>query len=64
MLTTFLLIFIFSQSDISSILKDFIIALWHYIVDFVPLSLALGKYNPGKQFLTDWTYYYWAFWLA
>ena len=24
----------------------------------------MGNYDPGKEFLTDWTYYYWAFWLA
>ncbi|MFD2433563.1 BCCT family transporter [Mesonia maritima] len=46
------------------ILKNFGLAFYHYVVDFIPLSLALGKYNPGENFLTDWTYYYWAFWLA
>ncbi len=63
-LTTLLLIFVFVQGDISQILKNFVIALWHYIKDFIPLSLALGPFDPGKSFLTNWTYYYWAFWLA
>ncbi|MGX1023640.1 BCCT family transporter [Psychroflexus sp. MBR-150] len=63
-LTTLLLIFIFVQSDMLVIIKTFSSALWQYIKNFVSLSLALGNYNPGKTFLTDWTYYYWAFWLA
>ncbi|EIJ39786.1 choline-glycine betaine transporter [Galbibacter orientalis DSM 19592] len=63
-ITLLLLVFVLSQSDILLILKQFINALFQYLKDFIPLSLALGKYNPGKQFLTDWTYYYWAFWLA
>lgn len=62
--TVLLLVFIFVQSDISGILANFFMAGYHYILDFFPLSLALGKYNPGKSFLTTWTYYYWAFWLA
>ena len=64
LLTTLLLLFVFIQSDLIGILKDFILALWQYIKDFVPMSLAWGDYNPGKLFLTNWTYYYWAFWLA
>ena len=64
LLTTFLLVFIFLQTDIVNVLKSFILAFWQYLKDFVPMSLAYGDYNPGKQFLTDWTYYYWAFWLA
>ncbi|SHI40767.1 glycine betaine transporter [Mesonia phycicola] len=63
-LTSLLLLFIFLQNDMLLILKNFGIATYQYIIDFVPLSLALGNYNPGKQFLTDWTLYYWAFWLA
>ena len=52
------------QSDILSVIYQFFNALFHYIIDFIPLSLAYGRYNPGEAFLTDWTYYYWAFWLA
>ncbi|KAA1245660.1 BCCT family transporter [Aquimarina sp. RZ0] len=59
-----LLIFVLIQSDILAILSQFITSLYHYIVDFIPLSIAYGNYNPGEKFLTDWTYYYWAFWLA
>lgn len=62
--TIALLLFVFLQSDVFLIAKQFINAIYRYIIDFVPMSLALGDYNPGEKFLTDWTYYYWAFWLA
>ncbi len=63
-LTFFLLAFVFVQSDMVLIFSNFVLATYHYIIDFIPLSIAYGDYNPGKEFLTDWTYYYWAFWLA
>lgn len=63
-LTLLLLAFVFVQSDILAVFQSFFAALYHYLIDFIPMSLALGSYNPGEQFLTDWTYYYWAFWLA
>ena len=63
-LTLILLAFVFVQSDMSLIFSNFLSATYHYIVDFIPLSIAYGNYDPGKEFLTDWTYYYWAFWLA
>ncbi|MEH6406140.1 MAG: BCCT family transporter [Leeuwenhoekiella sp.] len=63
-LTIALLLFVFVQCDIPAVLKQFFISLYRYIIDFIPMSLAMGKYNPGQAFLTDWTYYYWAFWLA
>ncbi|WP_037319294.1 BCCT family transporter [Salegentibacter sp. Hel_I_6] len=63
-ITFFLMLFVFLQVDILNVFSHFFESFYRYIIDFVPLSLALGKYNPGKEFLTDWTYYYWAFWLA
>ena len=62
--TLLLLFFVFFQIDLLGSLERFGISLYHYIIDFIPLSLAMGAYDPGKKFLTDWTYYYWAFWLA
>ncbi|MCB0374316.1 MAG: BCCT family transporter, partial [Sinomicrobium sp.] len=59
-----LLFFVFFQSDVPRIVQRFFLALYHYVIDFIPMSIAYGDYNPGKAFLTDWTYYYWAFWLA
>ncbi|MAW95740.1 MAG: glycine/betaine ABC transporter [Leeuwenhoekiella sp.] len=63
-ITLILLTFVFAQSDIPETLRKLGLASYHYIIDFIPMSLALGKYNPGIAFLTDWTYYYWAFWIA
>ncbi len=63
-ITVGLLFFVFLQSDILSVATRFLTSLFHYVVDFIPLSLAYGEYDPGEAFLTDWTYYYWAFWLA
>jgi len=63
-ITIFLMLFIFFQIDIGKVFSQFFESLYRYIIDFVPLSLAMGNHNPGKEFLTDWTYYYWAFWLA
>ncbi|GAB3231079.1 BCCT family transporter [Algoriphagus aestuariicola] len=45
-------------------LKDFILGLEAYLIDFIPMSLNLGKAKVGDEFLRDWTYFYWAFWLA
>ena len=64
LVTLALLLFVFAQGEMVYFLKQLAIAGFAYIKDFIPLSLAIGKYNPGEQFLTDWTYYYWAFWLA
>lgn len=63
-ITTALLLFIFLFSDIAGIFESFFNSFYHYLIDFVPMSLAFDKYDPGKPFLTEWTYYYWAFWLA
>ncbi len=63
-ITIGLLFFVLLQSDILSVTTQFTTSLFYYIVDFIPLSLAYGQYDPGEAFLTDWTYYYWAFWLA
>ncbi|NJB72714.1 glycine betaine transporter [Saonia flava] len=63
-ITLLLLLFIFFTSDIRAILVSFVKTIYHYLIDFIPMSLALGSYNPGIDFLTDWTFYYWAFWLA
>lgn len=63
-ITLVLLLFIFFTSDMTAILTAFTKATYHYLLDFAPMSLTIGNYNPGIEFLTDWTFYYWAFWLA
>ena len=62
--TLLLLIYVFIINDTWAIIKGFFAATYAYIIDFVPMSIAYGAYNPGIGFLTDWTFYYWAFWLA
>jgi len=64
LITLGLLLFVLISSDIVAIFKAFLSATFAYLVDFVPMSIAFGSYNPGLDFLTDWTFYYWAFWLA
>jgi glycine betaine transporter len=58
------LAFVFLASSPWEIVKNFGIALQNYVVDFIPMSLALDPFDPGIAFLTEWTFYYWAFWLA
>jgi glycine betaine transporter len=35
-----------------------------YLTDFFPMSLNSGQAKVGEEFLRDWTYFYWAFWLS
>ena len=64
LVTLILLAYVFVTNDILAILQSFFASTFAYIIDFVPMSIAFGSYNPGLGFLTDWTFYYWAFWLA
>lgn len=36
----------------------------YYLLEFLPMSLNLGAQQVSREFLTDWTYFYWAFWLS
>ncbi len=36
----------------------------HYLREFLPMSLNLGKQQVSQAFLIDWTFFYWAFWLS
>ncbi len=62
--TLVLLFIVVVHGDAWAILSRFAITIGRYVFDFIPLSLSLGAFNPGEEFLSDWTYYYWAFWLA
>ncbi len=64
LITLALLMVVFILSDMGAILVAFAKATLHYVIDFVPMSIAVNGYDPGIAFLTDWTFYYWAFWLA
>jgi len=63
-LTLLLLAFVSLQTDFSHLISNFFNTSIALIVDFIPLSLAIGEFNFSEVFLSDWTYYYWAFWLA
>ncbi len=63
-LTLAILLFVVTQSDLPLVLKQFGLACYYYVRELFQLSLALGNHDPGEAFLTDWTYYYWAFWIA
>jgi len=63
-LTLLLLGYVFLLGDIGPVFGNLLSAFGHYLLDFVPMSLAMEPFNPGIAFLTDWTFYYWAFWLA
>lgn len=62
--TLALLGFVWLAHEPFGALAPFLRSLGRYLIDFVPLSIAWGPYDPGVAFLTDWTYYYWAFWIA
>lgn len=63
-LTLVLLSFVIFNTDLGDILSNFFQSTSAVIHDFIPLSLAIGDFNFSEEFLSDWTYYYWAFWLA
>lgn len=64
LVAVFLLSFVFFQGEIGLMIARFFETLYHYLTDFIPLSLAYGNFDPGKEFLSSWTYFYWAFWLS
>jgi glycine betaine transporter len=63
-LTVILLAYVFIMGNTSVVFQNLGRALLRYVIDFIPLSVAYGSFDPGLDFLTDWTFYYWAFWLA
>ncbi|NEV93545.1 BCCT family transporter [Psychroflexus sp. YR1-1] len=63
-LTLLLLAYVVFNTDMSLILLNFYEATLALLEDFIPLSLSMGKFDFSEEFLSDWTYYYWAFWLA
>lgn len=63
MATILLLITWLMGSDIG-VIGTFFRVLGGYLWEFIPMSLNWGKAKVSEGFLTDWTYFYWAFWLA
>lgn len=63
MATILLLMTWIMGSDIG-VIGTFFRVLGGYLWEFIPMSLNWGKAKVSEGFLTDWTYFYWAFWLA
>ncbi|GMQ25103.1 BCCT family transporter [Algoriphagus sp. oki45] len=59
-----LMVFAWTLGSFWEIIESLGLGLFTYLGDFVSLSLNLGKAQVGDQFLKDWTYFYWAFWLS
>lgn len=59
-----LLLFFLFQNSFTELLTNTLLSVWHYLRDFVAMSLAWGKYGQNPAFTADWTIFYWAFWLA
>ncbi len=59
-----LLLFVLLQNDLSLFFKRLIEATTIYLKDFAPMSLNIGNQKVSRDFLIDWTYFYWAYWLA
>lgn len=63
-MATLLLLMTWMMGSDVSVIWTFFHVLGGYLWEFVPMSLNWGKAKVSDEFLTDWTYYYWAFWLA
>ncbi|EOZ95165.1 Glycine betaine transporter OpuD [Indibacter alkaliphilus LW1] len=63
-LATVLLISVAILSWSGGVQFGFLNILGNYVYEFASMSLNLGNHQVGIEFLQDWTYFYWAFWLA
>lgn len=63
-LASLLLVFTWLVGSELMVFGMFFKALGQYLLDFIPMSLNLGYQKVSHEFLTDWTFFYWAFWLA
>ncbi|MBS9525622.1 BCCT family transporter [Litoribacter alkaliphilus] len=63
-LALLLMLFTIWVGNVGQIFQNFFLALYEYLIGFFPMSLNLGEFQVGRPFLKNWTYFYWAFWLA
>lgn len=63
-LATILLVFTWLVGSEWMVIGMLLKALGMYLLEFVPMSLNIGQQKVSHEFLTDWTFFYWAFWLA
>lgn len=59
-----LLLFVWVVGQNGLLFGNLFSALGGYFKDFVPMSLNLAYAKVSHEFLTNWTYFYWAFWLS
>lgn len=59
-----LLVFVACFLNFHDYLYNTILALYHYIIHFVEMSLSVGDFKTTEKFTKEWTVFYWAFWLA
>lgn len=63
-LTLALLIYVIFNSHLPDYFRHLAEGIGIYVKDFLPMSLNLGSHQVDRPFLLNWTYFYWAFWLA
>lgn len=63
-MATILLLMTWMMGSDIGVVGTFFRVLGSYLWEFIPMSLNWGKAEVSDGFLTDWTYFYWAFWLA
>jgi len=61
---TVLLLFAWIMGDTFGSVSYFFSAIGMYLRDFLPMSLNYGEAQVADDFLKDWTYFYWVFWLS
>lgn len=59
-----LLLFTWAAGNSWDALSYFFGGLGAYLLDFFPMSLNIGEAKVEQDFLKDWTFFYWAFWLS
>ena len=60
----FLLLATLLSGDIVGIAGNFLSSIAAYGYDFLPMSINYGSKSVSQEFLMDWTFFYWAFWLS
>ncbi|WP_158861456.1 BCCT family transporter [Lunatibacter salilacus] len=63
-MATILLLMTWLMGSEIGVIGTFFWVLGGYLWEFIPMSLNWGEAKVSEGFLTDWTYFYWAFWLA
>ncbi len=63
-MATILLVLTWILGPDTGVIQTFFRVLGGYVWEFIPMSLNWEEAQVSQDFLTDWTYFYWAFWLA